>query len=235
MKNEISFTKVKLPFGWLGNMSAYPIEYLGNTWKTNEALFQALRFEDGEIIEAIRNEPSPMGAKFKVKEIVKYLIKNNELHKRIVEPLSDKDVENMELCIRLKIEQHPDLRQALLATAGKKIYEDVTSRGRKGTNLFWGAIKHEDGSWEGKNTLGEIWMKVRDEIINNYKQFSLSDKAAKFGLSEDPYKELKEAYDLGYDIAELCTETMQWYIPLKITWDKPSKCYRISRKGNFTL
>jgi predicted NAD-dependent protein-ADP-ribosyltransferase YbiA (DUF1768 family) len=229
MKNEISFTKVKLPFGWLGNMSAYPIEYLGKTWKTNEALFQALRFEDGEIREAIRNEPSPMGAKLKVKEIVKYLIKNNELHKRIVEPLSDKDVENMELCIRLKIEQHPDLRQELLATAGKKIYEDVTSRGRKETNLFWGAIKHEDDSWEGKNTLGEIWMKTRDEIIDEYKQFSLADKAAKFGLYEDPYKELKEAYDLGYDIAELCTEDMKWYIPLKITWDKPSKCYKIIR------
>ena len=235
MEKQISFTKVKLPFGWLGNMSPYPIQYLGKTWRTTEALFQALRFEEGEIREAIRNEASPMGAKFKVKAIVKYLTQNDELHKRIVEPLSDKDVENMELCIRLKIEQHPGLRKDLLATTGKKIYEDVTSRGRKGTNLFWGAIKHEDGSWEGQNTLGEVWMKVRDEIINSYKQFSLSDKSGKFGLSEDPYSKLKEAYNLGYDIAVLCTEDMKWYIPEKISWDKPSKCYRILRKGNFTL
>jgi predicted ATP-grasp superfamily ATP-dependent carboligase len=49
----ITFTKTSLPFGWLGNMAPYPIEYLEKTWRTAEALFQALRFvhEDGRWYE----------------------------------------------------------------------------------------------------------------------------------------------------------------------------------------
>ena len=63
----IEFTKVDLPYGWLGNMYASPISYEGKIWLTSEALFQALRFEDEEIRELIRLEKSPMGAKMKAK------------------------------------------------------------------------------------------------------------------------------------------------------------------------
>jgi predicted NAD-dependent protein-ADP-ribosyltransferase YbiA (DUF1768 family) len=63
----ISFSKVALSYGWLGNMSPYPIIYEGKEWRTVEALFQSLRFTDENIIEAIRNEKSPMGAKMKAK------------------------------------------------------------------------------------------------------------------------------------------------------------------------
>jgi predicted NAD-dependent protein-ADP-ribosyltransferase YbiA (DUF1768 family) len=40
----INFTKNNLPYGWLGNMSQYPIDFGGVIWKTTEALFQGLRF-----------------------------------------------------------------------------------------------------------------------------------------------------------------------------------------------
>jgi predicted NAD-dependent protein-ADP-ribosyltransferase YbiA (DUF1768 family) len=59
---------VDLPYGWLGNMYASPVRYNGEIWKTSEALFQALRFEDLEIRALIRNEKSPMGAKMKAKK-----------------------------------------------------------------------------------------------------------------------------------------------------------------------
>lgn len=59
--NVIGFTKVKLPYGWLGNMSPYPIEFGGKIYKTSEALFQALRFNDEEIQEIIISEKSPIG------------------------------------------------------------------------------------------------------------------------------------------------------------------------------
>ena len=49
LHRSISFTKVSLPFGWLGNMSPFPILYEGKEWKTTEALFQALRFDDESI------------------------------------------------------------------------------------------------------------------------------------------------------------------------------------------
>ena len=93
----ITFTKVKLDYGWLGNMSPYSISYEDKEWRTAESLFQALRFDDDEIREMIRLERSPMGAKMKAKKYA---------DKMVVEPMSDKDVGNMELIIRLKIEQH---------------------------------------------------------------------------------------------------------------------------------
>lgn len=55
----LSFTKVDLPYGWLGNMAALPIPFEGNIWRTSEALFQALRYTDFEIREVIRSEKSP--------------------------------------------------------------------------------------------------------------------------------------------------------------------------------
>lgn len=159
----IKFTKVKLPFGWLGNMSPYPIQYDGKEWRTTEALFQAMRFNDDELKERIRAEKSPMGCKFKMKAIVKELEANGELHKRHIEPLSEADVANMEICVKLKIEQYPELKKQLLETGDTPIYEDVTARGSRGTNLFWGAML-VDGKWIGQNTLGKVWEKVRKEI-----------------------------------------------------------------------
>jgi predicted NAD-dependent protein-ADP-ribosyltransferase YbiA (DUF1768 family) len=53
MEKIITFTKVNLPFGWMGNMSPYPINYMDKTWRTTEALFQALRFNEEEIQEAL--------------------------------------------------------------------------------------------------------------------------------------------------------------------------------------
>ena len=63
----ITFTKNDLPYGWLGNMSAYPVRYRGKLYRTAEALFQALRFRDEAVIEAIRANSSPFGAKLTAK------------------------------------------------------------------------------------------------------------------------------------------------------------------------
>lgn len=147
----IGFTKVSLPFGWLGNMSPYPITYDNKIWKTSEALFQALRFDDDEIREIIRLEKSPMGAKMKAK---KYKSRMK------IAPLSKEDVSNMKMCVTLKLDQHPGLLEELSSTRGMEIYEDVTSRPR-GSGLFWGAKKTDTG-WEGDNILGKIWMSIRD-------------------------------------------------------------------------
>jgi predicted NAD-dependent protein-ADP-ribosyltransferase YbiA (DUF1768 family) len=62
---EIAFTKVTLPYDWLGNMAPYPITFAGKVWKTSEALFQALRFDDASIQELLRSQTSPMGCTFK--------------------------------------------------------------------------------------------------------------------------------------------------------------------------
>lgn len=153
MERHIGFTKVALPYGWLGNMSPHPITWANRTWRTSEALFQALRFEDESIREAICAEKSPMGAKFKAKA-------NRE--KMTVVPLSDQDFENMKLCVKLKLDNHPELRERLKSTGDVVIFEDVSSRPR-GNNLVWGAIL-KDGELIGENRLGKIWMEFRASL-----------------------------------------------------------------------
>ena len=149
----IKFTKVSLPYGWLGNMAPFPVMYKGKKWLTIEALFQALRFEDEKIIEEIRLEKSPMGAKMKAK-------KNKLLY--VIKPMSEKDLENMRMCVRLKLEQHPKLVGQLLATNDQLICEDIGKRNGE-RHKFWGA-KEINGVWEGENMMGKIWMELRNNI-----------------------------------------------------------------------
>jgi ribA/ribD-fused uncharacterized protein len=150
MEPIITFTKVALPYGWLGNMAPYPVPHAGKTWRTAEALFQALRFEDESIREAIRREKSPMAAKFVAKK-----------HKAamVVEPMGAADLDNMRLVLRLKLQAHPALRRQLLATEAARIVEDCSRRPR-GSGLFWGAALRE-GRWVGANWLGRIWEEWR--------------------------------------------------------------------------
>ncbi len=54
--------------------------------------------------------------------------------------------------------------QQLIDTGHAEIIEDVTSRGRRGSSLFWGTLRLEDGSWEGRNTLGLLWMDLRGSL-----------------------------------------------------------------------
>ncbi len=151
----IAFTKVALPYGWLGNMSPYPVEYQGLTWRTTEALFQAMRFDDGDITEEIREQRSPMAAKLKSKK---------HKDKMVIRPGSDHDRDNMRTCLRLKVAQHNNIRQQLVDTGNATLIEDCTKRGRRGSSLLWGAIG-EDGEWEGENVLGRMWMEIRCEEV----------------------------------------------------------------------
>lgn len=151
----VTFTKVKLPYGWLGNMSPFPIAFEGKEWRTTEALFQALRFEDEEIREAIREEKSPMGAKMMAKSLA---------NRMTVEPQSLADLALMKKVLLLKLEQHPHLLPQLLETDPREVIEDVTSR-QRGSGLFWGAGRQADGSWVGKNYLGKIWMALRAQRL----------------------------------------------------------------------
>lgn len=75
------------------------------------------------------------------------------------------DVDNMRLCLTLKLQQHPELKPLLLQTGDSIIVEDCSARAR-GTALFWGAkwcsISH---TWVGENWLGRLWMDKRAELL----------------------------------------------------------------------
>ena len=149
----IIIRKVSDGFGWLGNMSPFPVTHEGREFKTTEALFQTLRFNDPTVIDLIRQQKSPMAAK---------MVAKKHRSAMVVEPMSEMDLDNMRLVLRLKLQQHPPLREALLATGEQMIVEDCTKRPH-GSGLFWGAADR-DGQWVGDNWLGKLWMELRLEM-----------------------------------------------------------------------
>ncbi len=153
--DNIIFTKVALPFGWLGNMAPFKITIHDRVWLTSEALFQARRFAESDPVrEKIRAEKSPMGAKM--------IAKSNKAAMVIV-PQSAEDLALMAEVLRLKVEAHPELRKALLDTGDARIIEDCSRRAH-GSGLFWGAALQPDGSWLGENKLGVLWAELRSSL-----------------------------------------------------------------------
>ncbi len=151
----IEFTKVDLPYGWLGNMYASPIQFEGKEWLTTEALFQALRYDSEEIREAIRKEKSPMGAKMKAKSFKSQM--------RVV-PMGEEDVDNMKKVVRMKFKQHTILKSKLIITGEHILVENIGNRNGE-RHLFWG-MKKVNGEWIGNNMMGKILMEIRDEMKN---------------------------------------------------------------------
>lgn len=149
----IAFTKVDAPYGWLGNMSPHQIKYNNKLWRTAEALFQSLRFDDPQIIDMLWQQSSPMAVKMKTKPLT---------HKMLFERGSPKDLENMKMVLRLKIAQHPQLAARLLNTGSATIIEDVSKR----RDSIWGA-KFINGEWIGDNLLGKAWMEIRNELAKS--------------------------------------------------------------------
>lgn len=136
-------------------MSPHPLEMFGKSWRTSEALFQAMRFTDEAPREEIRSKTSPMAAKWTAKRWLK-----EHSHQCIVQPKSVQDLENMKFCLRAKIAQHPELKEMLLATDDAVLIEDESSR--RGNRGFWGAAYLEQ-NWVGENHLGNLWMIIRTE------------------------------------------------------------------------
>ncbi len=159
--DEVLIRKVKEPFGCLGNMSPHPIVFgLGPypiTFPTAEHLFQALRFPvTSPIREEIRAQIGPMQAKFVAK---KYS------HLMEVAPRSTEDILNMRFTLLCKYEEHKEVREVLKATGDAKIIEDCSKRSNE-SGLFWGAALRE-GEWRGLNTLGRLWMTIRDMKLDS--------------------------------------------------------------------
>lgn len=159
-KKEITITKVKEDSGWLSCMSAYPATYDGVEYRTYEALFQVLRFTNYPEVQAeILNQKSPMGAKMKAR-------KNREkLNRGAKWDEAPSDIPLMKECLELKLEQHPDLKEKLIATGDATIIEDCTTHDRESAR-FWGAVK-ENGEWIGENVFGKLWMEIREELVKN--------------------------------------------------------------------
>ena len=166
----IAFNKTKEDYGWMSNMSAHPVRYKGEWFKTAEHLFQFMRYEgmkpillnnnrdavewldEARIKKEIAEEASPLIAKMIAKKYRKYWTVPKE-----------HDIQIMNKVVRWKLAYHSEFIRMLLATGDQTIVEDASERG-SGSGKLWGAALQEDGSWDGENNLGRIWMKVRDDL-----------------------------------------------------------------------
>ncbi len=222
---EIAFTKSSAPYGWMGNMSRFTIVHEEQQWESTEALFQAMRFpEDSPIREEIRLATNGYEAK--------QIAKANRTKMSVI-PTSHQDLANMMICIRLKVEQHSDLRSILIDSEQIPIYEDVTKRGEGNSNLIWGAIKQEDGSWKGDNIMGELWMELRAELRGDKKVQDETETERRFLLKMAPKKlggfsknlAIEQHYlsEKGADITERVRETVSRFSDKETTFHHTTK------------
>ena len=155
----IRITKVKEESGWLSCMSPHPVTYGGVKYRTCEALFQARRFSCyPEIQKEIIECKSPMGAKMIARR------ERNLLGSGKMWDEAPSDIPLMKECLELKLAQHPELKDKLLATGDAKIIEDCTTHDRESAR-FWGVVK-VGRKWVGQNEFGLLWMQIRDQLRN---------------------------------------------------------------------
>ena len=133
--------------------SAHAIEIDGIVYPTVEHAYQCQRYTDKKIIEEIRTASSPVKAwetssKYKPVQIQEF--KKDEYK-----------LEVMMKIMRLKVEQHEDIRKALLDSGNKQIVKHITTY--PPGDGFWD--DGEDG--EGLNHTGRMWMEIRDERSRN--------------------------------------------------------------------
>lgn len=126
------------------NFSAHSIEFRGQLYPTSEHAYQAAKCTDPAGQEAIRNARSPSQAKTLA----------NETYRAAKDPdWEHKKVSVVEEILRTKLAQHPEAQEALKESGDEEIVEDSP------TDYFWG----EGADGTGKNMLGKLWMKLRDE------------------------------------------------------------------------
>lgn len=141
---SIKFYRVDGEYGVFSNFAPFPIFINHESWPTVEHYFQACKFDDNSIKEKIKSLSSPMSAAREGRD------RKN--------PLRDdwekiKDSIMLE-ALRAKFKQHPRLRKELLLTKNAVIVEHTSN------DFYWA----DGGDGTGKNMLGKLLMKVREEL-----------------------------------------------------------------------
>lgn len=130
----------------LCNFSSFQVEWRGRLWPTSEHAYQAAHFFDTapELAEQI------------------FIARSAHEAYKLAKANADKAPENWEaikedvmldIC-RHKLLQHAYVRQKLLETGDAEIVEDSPK------DSFWGWGSDRSG----RNALGKVWMKLRDEL-----------------------------------------------------------------------
>lgn len=148
-----TFRKTREANGGLSNMAAgFALRFLDLDVETNEALYQACRFPDHpDLQRQILSERNPMKAKMATKP-----------HRHLTRPdweVGGARVLAMDWALRVKLAQHPSRFGALLLSTGTKPIVEDSHKDR-----FWGAVPTDETHLEGDNMLGQLLVKLREEI-----------------------------------------------------------------------
>ena len=135
-------------FYCFSNFSSFAVKWKGKLWPTSEHAYQAAHFfkTAPKIAEKIHKAMSADEAK-------RIAAANKD---KVPKDWDKKKVAIMEDIVRHKLQQNPYVLHKLLQTGKRRIVEDSTK------DDFWGwGLKRN-----GRNELGKIWMKLRDEVRN---------------------------------------------------------------------
>jgi ribA/ribD-fused uncharacterized protein len=143
----IYFYSITEEYGCFSNFSRHGFELNSQYWPTSEHYFQAQKFADTPHEELIRKAFSPMEAAKMGRDRKRPLRKDWEQVKD----------EIMVIAVRKKFEIHKDIRDILLSTGEEELVEHTTD------DYYWGCGTEKTG----KNMLGKILMKVREEFRNS--------------------------------------------------------------------
>lgn len=163
MKEIKTFAK-KYDTWFLSNLYPVTIKFDELTYQTAEACFQAQKFKPEERVaftnldvgsnprfNALGVKAKRLGGKRGIRELTPQELKEWDKVKLSV----------MEEIVRQKFLQNPELKEKLLATGNCKIYE-----GRTGfkADTYWGVLLENNKVVKGTNHLGNILMKIREEL-----------------------------------------------------------------------
>jgi N-glycosidase YbiA len=140
----INFYSTTGEYGCFSNFSRHSIFLNGKRWPTSEHFFQAMKFQGTEHEEEARLTKKPSEAAAMGRDRKRPLRRDWE---------SVKDGIMLE-AVRAKFTQHEDLKVILLGTGDAKLVEHTTN------DSYWA----NGGDGSGKNMLGQILMRVREEL-----------------------------------------------------------------------
>lgn len=149
MSNEISFYRAnEKPYGAFSNLYKREIFFEGEHFPTAEHAYQAGKPRREVVKEWLMAAPSPALLAMAAHGLYSWEVRSEWSRVKFT---------RMQKVLLAKFTQHPDLAELLMATGSKTLVE--TPRTDSPVNRLWGRV---DG--KGKNMLGVLLMKVRNEL-----------------------------------------------------------------------
>jgi len=143
-RSKIYFYGRNLPYFDFSNFSQHPIVIDGEQWPTNEHYFQSRKFNCAKYADTIKWAPSA--------KIAAMLGRSRA--QPIREDWEDVKENFMMIGLQAKFTQHEVLKTLLLGTRDAIIIE------RSDKDAYWG----DGAARTGKNRLGELLMKLREQL-----------------------------------------------------------------------